>query len=302
MNRETVRSFDNPVISGFNPDPSICRVGDDHYLATSSFEYFPGIPIYHSRDLVHWRQIGNAIDRPGQLPFPDSLPASKGIWAPTLRHHDGRFWIASNVVGAGGNFIVASDDPAGPWSDPIWLDLPGIDPDLAWDDEGNCWCAVSGIQLARIDPENGRVLQGPSPIWSGTGLQYPEAPHLYQIDGWWYLLIAEGGTERGHAVSIARSRLPQGPFESCPANPIVSHRSTNRPIQSTGHGDLVMAADGTWWMVLLGTRPLGATPGFHVMGRETFLGPVAWADGWPEVGPIEPHLPAPAAWLPSGPW
>src|SRR5213078_4493481 len=124
------------------------------------------------------------------------------------------------------------------------------------------------------------------PIWSGTGLQYPEAPHLYRIDGWWYLILAEGGTERGHAVSIARSRRPYGPFEPAPDNPILSHRSTDRPIQSTGHADLVSAPDGTWWMVVLGTRPRGYFPMFHVLGRETFLTAVRWADGWPVVGPV----------------
>ena len=295
------RSFDNPVIGGFHPDPSICRVGADFYLVCSSFEYFPGVPIFHSRDLVHWAQIGNVLDRPDQLPLPRDAVASGGIYAPTLRFHDGRFWLITTNVSAGGNFIVTAEDPAGPWSDPVWIDLPGIDPDLAWDEDGNCFCTFSGVQMALIDPVAGRVLEGPWPTWSGTGLQYPEAPHLYRIGDWWYLLLAEGGTERGHGVSIARARSPRGPFEPAPANPILSHRSTDLPIQSTGHADLVEAPDGTWWMVLLGTRPRGRTPGFHPLGRETFLTPVRWADGWPVAGPIQPREQAPVLWYPAAP-
>ena len=171
--------------------------------------------------------------------------------------------------------------------------VPGIDADLAWDDDGTCWMSFSmdGIWRCRIDDRTGEVLEGPTPTWSGTGMQYPEAPHLYRVGDHWYLLIAEGGTERGHAVSIARGPSPDGPWEPCPANPILSHRSTDRPIQSTGHADLVEAVDGSWWMVALGTRPRGMTPGFHVLGRETFLAPVEWVDGWPVVGPLELEMP-----------
>jgi beta-xylosidase len=287
----------DPVIGGFNPDPSVCRVGEDYYLATSSFEYVPGIPIYHSRDLVHWRQIGNAVDRPSQLAFPDSLPPSHGIWAPTLRHHDGRFWLATHVVGGGGNAIFTAEQAAGPWSDPVFLDLPGIDPDLAWH-RGDCWCATSGIRIARIDPRSGRVLEGPVAAWGGAGGAYPEGPHLVRRGAWWYLLVAEGGTEHGHGVTVARSRSPRGPWTPGPDNPILTHRSTDRPVQSTGHADLVQTPDGDWWMVLLATRPRGASPRFHVLGRETFLAPVAWRDGWPVVGPIEAPGPAPARWQP----
>ncbi|MEW1830973.1 glycoside hydrolase family 43 protein [Streptomyces sp. NPDC088196] len=293
-----MRTYDNPVIGGFHPDPSVCRVGEDYYLACSSFEYFPGVPIFHSRDLVHWRQIGNVLDRPSQLDLPDDTPASAGIYAPTLRHHDGRFHLITTEVGGKGNFLVTADRPEGPWSDPVLVDVPGIDPDLAWDEDGTCWCAVAGVKVARIDPTTGKVLEGPLPIWSGTGLQHPEAPHLYRVGDWWYLLLAEGGTAHGHSVSIARARSPRGPWEPAPANPILTHRSTDLPIQSTGHADLVTAPDGTWWMVLLGTRPRGWFPGFHVLGRETFLTPVEWVDGWPRVGPVQEQHPAPAAWHP----
>ncbi|MGI5289944.1 glycoside hydrolase family 43 protein [Nonomuraea polychroma] len=286
--------YDNPVIGGFHPDPSVCRVGEDYYLVCSSFEYVPGVPIFHSRDLVHWRQIGNVLDRPAQLDLPPEASASGGIYAPTIRHHDGRFYLITTNVERG-TFVVTADRPEGPWSDPIWIDLPGVDPDLAWDEDGSCWSAVSGNQVARVDPDKGEILEGPYPIWSGTGGKYPEAPHLYRVDGWWYLLMSEGGTERGHAVSIARARSPRGPFEPGPVNPILTHRGTARPIQSTGHADLVQAADGNWWMVLLGTRPRGHSPDFHVLGRETFLVPVTWVDGWPVAGPVEERHPAPAA-------
>ncbi|MFE2583385.1 glycoside hydrolase family 43 protein [Streptomyces sp. NPDC059378] len=295
------RTYDNPVIPGFHPDPSVCRVGADFYLVCSSFEYVPGVPLFHSRDLVHWRQIGNVLDRPGQLEIPPDAPASAGIYAPTIRHHDGRFHVITTHVGGGGTFLVHSERPEGPWSDPVRIDLPGIDPDLAWDDDGSCWCALAGVRVARIDPVTGKVLEGPLPVWSGTGMRDPEAPHLYRIGGWWYLLLAEGGTALGHSVSVARARSPRGPFEAAPDNPVLTHRGTDLPVQCTGHADLVEAADGTWWMVLLGTRPGGFFPEFHVLGRETFLVPVEWVDGWPRVGPVDGRLPAPAAWHPLPP-
>ncbi|ROT29632.1 glycoside hydrolase family 43 protein [Micromonospora sp. HM5-17] len=296
-----MRTFANPVLPGCHPDPSVCRVGDDYYLVCSSFEYFPGVPIFHSRDLVSWRQIGNVLDRPSQLRLPPSTPSSGGIYAPTLRHHAGRFWLITTNIPHGGTLLVTADDPAGPWSEPVHLpEVTGIDPDLAWDDDGVCWCTTAGIDQYRIDPVTGTVLSPAKRIWSGTpGVQYPEAPHLYRIGDTWYLLIAEGGTERGHGVSIARGPAPDGPFEPCPANPILSHRSTDHPIQNTGHGDLVQAGDGSWWLVFLGVRPRGGTPGWHVLGRETFLAPVTWVDGWPVVGPVDPVMRAPE--LPPAP-
>jgi xylan 1,4-beta-xylosidase len=292
-------TFANPVIAGFHPDPSVCRVGADYYLACSSFEYFPGVPVFHSRDLVHWTQVGNALDRPGQLPL-DGAPSSGGVYAPTLRHHDGKFWLVTWNASHGGTVLFTADDPAGPWSDPVRVPgAAGFDPDLAWDEEGRCWCTYAGIEQVRIDPVTGQSLGEPRRLWSGTpGARFPEAPHLYRIGGYWYLLIAEGGTERGHCVSVARGPEPWGPFEPCPANPIVSHRSTSHAIQNTGHADLVEAPDGSWWMVLLGTRPRGGTPGWHVLGRETFLVPVTWADGWPVAGEVEPVMAAPVTTAP----
>ncbi|MFI7403837.1 glycoside hydrolase family 43 protein [Streptomyces sp. NPDC049541] len=304
-NRPETRTstVNNPVIPGFHPDPSICRVGEDYYLACSSFEYFPGVPLFHSRDLVHWTQIGNALDRPSQLRLPLDSRSSGGIYAPTLRHHDGRFWLIVTNVSADGNLLVTATDPAGPWSDPVWLPgVHGIDPDLAWDEDGTCWCTVAGVSQVRLDPYTGETLGPARSLWSGMpGAKAPEAPHLYRIGDYWYLLIAEGGTERCHAVAIARARTSGGPFEPCPDNPILTHRGTDHPVQNTGHADLVQAPDGSWWMVLLGVRPGGGTPGWHVLGRETFLAPVTWVDDWPVVGELSLQAPAPPWPLQPGP-
>ncbi len=281
----------NPVVPGFHPDPSVCQVGEHYYLTNSTFGWAPGLPLFHSTDLVAWQQVGNILDRDTQLDLSGAFDwGTSGVYAPTLRHHDDRFWAITTVLGVLGprNIILTAADATGPWSDPVPIDVVGIDPDLAWAD-GRCFVHFSGdggIKRCEIDPETGDVLTEPTPTWSGTGLQFPEAPHLYLIDGTWYLLIAEGGTERGHAVSVARSHSPAGPWEPCPHNPILSHRSTNEPIQSTGHGDLVQAPDGTWAMVVLGTRPGGVSPGYHVLGRETFLTSVRFRDGWPHVDAV----------------
>jgi xylan 1,4-beta-xylosidase len=283
-------TYRNPVIPGFHPDPTVCRVGNEFFLAASSFVYAPGVPIFRSSNLVDWTQIGNVLDRPSQLDLSGTQDwSSLGVYAPTLRHHDGRFFmITTNVTFKGAEtFVVTSDDPAGPWSDPVAVPVPGIDPDLAWDRDGNCWVHFSGlggIARTRVDITTGAFLDGFELTWSGSGLQYPESPHLYERDGTWYLLIAEGGTHGGHCVSVARGPSPVGPWEGCPTNPILTHRSTDAPIQNTGHADLVEFADGSWWMVLLGVRPRGIGPGFHTLGRETFLVPVQWEDGWPVPG------------------
>lgn len=276
-----------PVLPGFWSDPTICRVGDDYYLANSSFEYFPGAPVHHSTDLVSWRQIGAVIDRPGQSPLVGAL-GSQGTFGCTLRHHDGRFWfVTTNIAQVmEGQQLFWSDSPDGDWSDPVMIGVSGIDPDLAWDEDGTCyltWCAWGGISQVRIDTETGAVLSEPVRLWSGTGMRNPEGPHLYHVGDWWYLLIAEGGTGQGHSVSVARSRSAQGPYEPAPTNPILTHRSTEHPVQSVGHADLVEGPDGTWFAVYHGTRPRGAFPQFHLLGRETMLARVEWRDGWPAI-------------------
>jgi alpha-N-arabinofuranosidase len=284
--------YHNPILPGFYPDPSVCRVGEDYYLVNSSFEYFPGVPIFHSRDLVHWEQLGHVLTRPSQLPLEKSVP-SDGIYAPTLRFHDGTFYLATtnNIAGKGfRNFYVTAENPAGPWSEPIWVKQGGIDPSLFFDDDGKAywtgngtgWAPVRGIYQSEINPRTGETVGEPKLIWTGTGGSYPEAPHLFKRGAYYYLTVAEGGTAEGHMVTIARARHPFGPFESCPRNPILSHRSLMSPIQGTGHADLFEDHRGQWWAVCLGLRYAHGT--FQNLGRETFLAPVDWTeDGWPLV-------------------
>lgn len=280
------------ALPGFHPDPSICRVGERYFLITSSFEYFPGVPIFTSTDLATWTQLGSVLDRPSQLAVRTGIEnASGGIYAPTLRHHDGRFWMVTTNLHEirDGHLIVHADDPAGPWSDPVrTTGLLGIDPDLSWDEDGVCrltWSDVvkGGISQAVVDPFTGEVLSEPTEIWRGTGGAHAEGPHVFSRGGRWYLVVAEGGTAHGHMVTISRADAPEGPYESNPANPILTHRSTSDPVQSTGHADLVELADGSWAIVHLGTRPRGSFPKWHTNGRETFLSGIDWVDDWPVV-------------------
>ena len=283
-------TYQNPIIPGFYPDPSICRVGDNFYLVNSSFEFFPGVPLWHSKDLVNWEQIGYILTRESHLPLRD-VRTSNGIFAPTLRYHNGRFYLITTNCGGGGNFIVWADDILGPWSDPIWIDHDGIDPSLFWDDDGKVyytgtWIDGSdpqGIGQFEIDPETGKKLSETKIIWYGTGGRCPEGPHMYKLNGWYYLIVAEGGTEYGHMQTVARSRNIWGPFESCPHNPILRHRDdVCSPFQATGHADIVDNPDGNWWMVFHAIRPTYSQ--LHHIGRETMLTPVTWDEnGWPVV-------------------
>jgi alpha-N-arabinofuranosidase len=300
----------NPIISGFYPDPSICRVGEDYYLATSSFEYFPGVPIFHSRDLVHWRQIGHALNRESQLPL-TGAKCSDAIGAPTLRYHDGRFHMVTFNGAHGGNFHVSAENPAGEWSEPVWLQQRGIDPSLHFDESGKVflttngtmWNSVRGLYQCEIDIRSGKQLTDSVFVWPGSGGSYPEAPHLFKRGEYYYMIAAEGGTAECHMVTIARSTNPNGPFESCPHNPILSHRSLMTFIHATGHADFVEDQRGNWWAVFLGIRY--ASGFFHNLGRETFLAPVRWRDdGWPVVNegrPVQLEM-ARENLLPPYPW
>ena len=280
----------NPILPGFHPDPSVVAVGADYYLINSSFHYFPGVPVYHSRDLQNWEQIGNVLDRPSQLPLEKSN-ASLGIYAPTIRYHDGTFYMITTNVGGGGNFMVTATDPAGPWSEPLWLQQGGIDPSLYFED-GKCYMVSNPdatITLCEIDPATGATLSPGKALWRGTGGRYPEGPHIYKHDGWYYLLISEGGTELAHKLTVARSRHIYGPYEANPANPIFTHCSLaaqDSNIQGTGHADFFQAADGSWWTVFLAYRRYGGD--FHHLGRETFLAPVTWENGWPVINGNQP--------------
>lgn len=283
-------TYNNPIIPGFHPDPSICRVGDDFYLVNSSFEYFPGIPLFHSKDLVHWQQIGHCITRELQITLAKGFPNSIGIYAPTIRYYNGRFYVITTNVSWSddkqGNFVIWTDDIHGEWSDPIWIDLPGIDPSLFFDDDGKVYYTGTSekIFLCEIDINTGALLSERKDIWAGTGGCDPEGPHIYHIHGYYYLLISEGGTSQGHMLTIARSKNIDGPYEPCDRNPILSNRSLSLAIKAVGHGDIVQASNGSWWCVCLGIRPV-PYPDRHHLGRETFLAPVQWdEDLWPVIG------------------
>ena len=292
--------FTNPILPGMHPDPTICRVGRDFYLACSSFEYFPGVPIFHSRDLVSWRQLGHALTRRSQLDLA-AVPSSGGIYAPTLRYHDGTFYLVTTQVERG-HLVVTARSPRGPWSNPVWLDGDGIDPSLAFID-GRIYLTRNGQGTDRDHPfvyqtelaPGAHGLERTKPprvIWKGTSGVWPEAPHLYRRGDWYYLLTAEGGTSYGHSVVVARSRKPYGPFTASPHGPLLTHRDRPRhPIQAVGHADLVDLEDGSTWAVLLGIRPTGGR--HHHLGRETFLAPVAWEDGWPRMPGLELRMDGP---------
>jgi xylan 1,4-beta-xylosidase len=291
--------YTNPVIPGSCSDPSICRVGDRYYLVTSSFEYFPGIPLFESEDLVSWRHVGHVLDRASQLDL-TAAPASGGLFAPTIRHDEGTFYVTCTNVSAGGHFIVHSADPPTGWSDPVWVDQDGIDPSLYFEDGVAYLCSnvepdpgevheavptfKRGIQMSIVNPLSGEILAPPRYVWSGTGGRFPEGPHIFKRNDYYYLVIAEGGTEYGHMATVARAREIWGPYDKSPHGPMIDHRSKASPFQAVGHADLVVTPDGDWWAVCLGIRPLTVWP-YHVIGRETLLAPVSWTeDGWPLVG------------------
>lgn len=313
-------SFTNPILPGFHPDPSVCRVGDWYYLAVSSFTYFPGVPLYKSRDLVHWQTVGHALTRASQFP-PSEQAHSDGIFAPTLRHDGTRFYLITTNVRGCGNFVVTAETIEGPWSDPLVLeDAPGIDPSLYFEDgrawimgtadapEGPRYYGNNEIWLRECNPTTGAWLGPRVGLWRGAvrDAVWPEGPHIYKRNGWYYLLISEGGTADDHAVTVARSRDIAGPYEGNKKNPILTHRhlGSAHPVTTVGHPDLVETPDGDWWMVVLASRPHHG--GGTNRGRETFLTPVAWENDWPVVSPgtgqlemTYPHSPAPAVRWPD---
>jgi xylan 1,4-beta-xylosidase len=274
-------TYHNPVIPGFYSDPSVCRVGEDYYLITSTFEYFPGVPVFHSRDLVNWEQIGYCLTRQEQI------PNGINIFAATLRYHEGTFYMITTNITGGGNFYVTATDPAGPWSNPIWIKTGGIDPDLYFDEDGRAYVISSTFVLNEIDIQTGAFLTEGPKVWNGTGGRYPEGPHIYKKDGFYYLMAAEGGTEEAHSETIARSQSIWGPYTENHSNPILAHANAagqGNPIQGVGHADIIQAHDGSWWIVFHGYRNLGGMGVHHTLGRETCLAPVTWPkNGWPVV-------------------
>jgi xylan 1,4-beta-xylosidase len=282
-------TFKNPIIAGMNPDPSICRVGDDFYLVTSTFEYFPGVPIYHSKDLINWRIIGHALSTPVNCPLMDAN-SSGGNYAPAIRHHNGTFYVScTNYGGQGseGAFYVTATNPEGPWSDPVWVGNWNVDPSIMFANDSMYWVSPDNkgsFMVGTYDPESKQFIKPLQLIASGLGGSSPEGPHMYKINDYYYLMSAEGGTGYEHREVIQRSKSPYGPFEASPYNPVISNMNNlESPFHAIGHADLVQLKDGSWWLVCLGFRPKGGN--HHHLGRETFLAPVIWTqDGWPIAG------------------
>jgi alpha-N-arabinofuranosidase len=307
--------YRNPILAGFYPDPSAVRVGEDYYLVNSTFTWFPGIPVFHSRDLVHWTQIGNAIDRPEQLKF-DGLTVSRGVFAPAIAWHDGTFYIANTCVDCGGNFVITAKDPAGPWSDPVWLPtVEGIDPSLFFDDDGSAWLINNrepaggstydghrALWIERFDPVGLKVLGNPKMVVDG-GIDlakkpvWIEGPHIYKHDGKYYLSAAEGGTSVNHSQVILRAERVDGPYTPAPSgvNPILTQRDLPAdrpdPVSAAGHADIVGLPGGGFAAIFLGTRPYDYGKDLYNIGRETFLLPVDWSGEWPVI--LERGLPVP---------
>ncbi len=283
------KTFLNPIITGMNPDPSICRAGDDYYLVTSTFEYFPGLPIYQSKDLVHWKLIGYALSRAESNPLMGCESSTGGQYAATIRYHDGIFYVTGTNYGGQGTqgvFCVTATDPAGPWSAPHWLGYWYVDPSLLFvedcayylspDNKGSFLLGIMDTKMKKVDGPLKKIATG---LWGSS----PEGPHLYKVNDYYYLMSAEGGTGYQHREVIQRSRSPWGPYEASPYNPVVSHMDDPaNPFHAIGHADMIETPDG-WWLVCLGIRPRGGQ--YHHLGRETFLAPVTWTeDGWPRVG------------------
>jgi alpha-N-arabinofuranosidase len=297
----------NPMLQGCHPDPSICRVGDEFFLVTSSFEYLPGLPVHTSRTLVDWRQIGHVVDRPGQLDL-SGLAGSRGLFAPTIRHDGERFFVVCTVVGpddgswAGrsGHFVVTAIDASGPWSDPVWIDgVGGIDPSLTFDG-GRIWLTYTeqrspadwpgqtDVRLTELDSETLQPVGETTAIWGGAaiGSVWAEGPHIVRRrGGGWVLVAAEGGTAREHAVCVAYADAITGPYTSDAGNPRLTHRDLGRDaaVASVGHADLVDDVDGRTWATVLATRPVEGADG--LLGRQTHLVPVEWQESRPVFSP-----------------
>lgn len=294
----------NPILAGFYPDPSICRVDDKFYLINSSFAYFPGLPIFESTDLVNWKQIGNIIDRKEQADF-SGAGVSGGMYAPTIRYNKGTFYVICTNVSGKGNFIVTTKNPKGPWSNPIMVpEVDGIDPDIFFDEDGKVYITHNGPPPNNISLHNGhraiyafeydlekqkRIGESKLIVNGGTDMVikpvWVEGPHIIKKDGFYYLICAQGGTGYNHSEVVFRSKNIFGPYESYANNPILTqkHLDPNREneISTTGHADFVQLSNGDWWSVFLGCRPYESD--LYNTGRETFMMPVEWRNGWPEI-------------------
>lgn len=311
-NRNQLKSeteFYNPIIPGWNSDPSIVRVGNDYWLVVSTFGYFPGVPLYHSTDLAHWEMVRNILDRPSQLAGLSGQSLDKGgIYAPHISYNKDkeRFYMVTTDVGKKqGHFYVTASDPSGDWSDPVFLNgIDGIDPSFFFDEDGKAyivykedttnlpkWSPYRCIRFIEFDVEKGQTVGESWPLYEpdvapDEHLDRAEGPHLYKVNGNYYLLTAEGGTGDQHSANIYRAPAIRGPWQRSWRNPILTQRTLkpkrSNPVTCTGHADLVETPEGDWWAVFLGQRP--GPGGFQALGRETFLMPVKWSkDGFPYV-------------------
>jgi xylan 1,4-beta-xylosidase len=312
-----IETYTNPILAGFYPDPSIIRVQEDFFLVASTFAYFPGIPVFHSRDLVNWKLIGHVMSRPEQMDL-TGFGVSRGIFAPSIHFHEGIFYVTCTLVDGKGNFIAAAKDPSGPWSMPVWLpEINGIDPSLFFDEDGSSYIVYNSvppgnrslydghrtIRLRSFDIKNLKV-DGPETIIvnGGTDISrkpaWIEGPHILKHDGSYFLVAAEGGTGYDHSVVAFRSENVTGPYISYEKNPVLRQRKPDErsnPVTSTGHAQLVETSSGNWHAVFLGCRPYDGD--HYNTGRETFLVPVSWENGWPIMNPgkaqVEYHYPLP---------
>lgn len=284
--------YNNPIIKGFYPDPSVCKVNDTYYLVCSSFQYFPGVPLFESEDLINWKQIGHCLTKESQVKL-KKINSSGGVFAPTIRYNNGRFYMTTNNNTTNENFYVWTDNIYGEWSDPIFVDQGGIDPSLYFEDEKTYFISngiddygINGIVQCEIDIATGKKLTTSRTIWTGSGGRFIESPHMYKINGMYYLMVAEGGTEYGHMVTYARSNSPYGEFEGYKLNPVLTNRNLGGyEIQGVGHGDLIEDNEGNWWIIHLGFRQQGQWDQYHYLGREVFLTPIFFDDnGWFKAG------------------
>lgn len=280
--------FQNPIIPGFYPDPSICKANGKYYMVCSSFQYFPGVPLFESEDLINWTQIGHVLTRESQLPL-DGAGNAGGIYAPTIRYNNGRFYMVTTNVNDGGNFYVYTDDIYGEWSERIFVEQGGIDPSLYFEDgktyfmsNGEADNGEQGITQCEIDIETGKKLTPSVCVYKGAGGRYIESPHLYKFGDTYYIMVAEGGTEYGHMVVYGKGDSPYGPFTNYPQNPVLTNRNLGGyVIQGCGHADIVQDDNGNYWMVHLGFRQIDCWMPFHITGREVYLVPMTFdEEGW----------------------